>query len=272
VQALYATPGNERLAELFSRTFSVVCADDADLRDALYRLRFQVYCIENAFEDAAQCPDGRETDAYDPHSLHAALIHRYTNEVVGGVRLILPDPATGSELPIRTIVGGAERRFLGQFKGTVAEISRYAVHGAFRRRSGEDYPDVGFGGRAETERRRVMPYLTLGLMRGILGFCAQRNIEALCATMAPPLMRLLDHFGLHFQPIGPLVAFHGIRQPCFARYEDLLRGLRSKSADLVEVVERGFDNDRIPVPPLHLAPTIPFPGALRQQRRNPAAL
>src|SRR5579884_1312339 len=223
---------DEPLAEALTTAFAVVRAHSPHIKDALWRLRYQIYCVENQFENAADFPDGRETDEHDPHCLHAALVYRPLGAIAGGVRLIIPrtpeDP-----LPMFTLVGARERAFLRSLPQPLAEISRYAVAPAFRRRSGErQYADVNFAHmRADFDQRRVLPHITLGLMRAILVYGAEHKIRVLCATMAPALLRLLAGFGLYFEPIGPLVAFHGLRQPCYAYYSDLVEGLRRRRPD-----------------------------------------
>jgi len=234
----------EPLAQLFARSFAVVRADTPALRDAFFRLRYNVYCLENDFENPADFPDGRETDSFDEHSLHAALIHRPSRSLMGGVRLISPGLDGGRELPVQGLVGPQERRILEAFPARyTAEISRYTVSRLFRRRAGEhDFPDVTpYDWTGAAEYRRILPNITLGLMRAVLGYCAERDIRFLFATMAPPLLRLLDRFGLHFEPLGECVHFHGLRQPCYARYTDLLAGLRSRRSDFYDVVRAAFD-------------------------------
>ena len=252
-----AEPQSEALAKLFEKSFAVVQADTATLRDELYKLRYQVYCVENQFENPAEHPNGREKDAWDDFSLHAALIHKPYAAVIGGVRLVLPGHG---ELPIRTVVGREENRRLDALPADgTAEISRYAVSRVFRRRSGEgEYPDVAaHDWSLEEEYRRILPNITLGLMRAILGYCMDRGIEYLCATMSPALLRMLDRFGLHFESLGPRVDFHGSRQPCFAAYRDLLEGLRRHRPDLYEVVLSGFDSRWMaPIRPLPEMSTV----------------
>jgi hypothetical protein len=61
----------------------------------------------------------------------------------------------------------------------MAEISRYAISKSFRRRKGETgFPDVGYSPLDAETSRRLMPHLTLGLMRGIhrLGVLGKSNI------------------------------------------------------------------------------------------------
>jgi N-acyl amino acid synthase of PEP-CTERM/exosortase system len=85
---------------------------------------------------------------------------------------------------------------------------------------------------------RLMPHLTLGLMRGILQLGVSRQVQYLCACMRPALLRLLRQVGLTFRPIGPTVDYHGFRQPCIASIGDLLLGLETQSAELCSVVRR----------------------------------
>src|SRR5882724_13667013 len=65
-------------------------APDAALY-ALQRLRYEVYCLEQRFVDAARCTDGRESDEFDLHAIHfAAATDR--GEVVATLRLVLGSP------------------------------------------------------------------------------------------------------------------------------------------------------------------------------------
>jgi len=60
----------DRLSTYF-RVATEVTGDE--LREAL-RIRHQVYCIENPFENPGDHPDGFEQDEFDSHSLHSLLI------------------------------------------------------------------------------------------------------------------------------------------------------------------------------------------------------
>ena len=72
----------------------------------MQRLRYEVYCLEQRFVDAARCMDGRESDEHDLHSIHfAAATDR--GEVVATARLALDSPL---RLPPRAIRARAARR------------------------------------------------------------------------------------------------------------------------------------------------------------------
>ncbi len=142
---------------------------------AAFRLRYEVYCVENAFEDPADSPHGFETDAFDPGSLHSLLILRETQEVIGTVRLILPLSRCGREgtgLPMRDVchheLVETDNKFL-PWK-TTAEISRFAVSKKFRRRA-TDQKTVGGFVEPDGTRRRI-PDTSLGLMQAIVEMAA----------------------------------------------------------------------------------------------------
>lgn len=237
----------EGLTALYDQHFSVVPADTAALLDEAHALRYQVYCIEHRFEDPAQQVGNREVDAHDAHSVHAVLIHRSTGRVVGCVRLILPGDDSAVELPIRSLLTGADRDRFDQFeRKTTAEISRYAVSKEFRRRAGETlYPDVNIDLTAQ-DTRRLVPHMSLGLIRGIARLAADQGITHVCAVMAPALLRLLEQFGLRFERLGPPLEYHGVRQACIAAADELLAGLAHERRDYYQVVDAEYRQRNLP--------------------------
>jgi N-acyl amino acid synthase of PEP-CTERM/exosortase system len=221
------------------RDFEVMPASTPEMLEQIYALRYQVYCVEHPFEDPAEHPVGRETDCHDPFSVHAALVYRPSRELVGTVRLILPGSEVVPCLPVLALLGPKAQAELRRYPlDHMAEISRYVISKSFRRRKGEEeYPDLGYSSPEAESSRRLMPHLTLGLMRAILHLGVSRQVQHFCACMRPALIRLLWKLGLEFKPIGPPVDYHGFRQPCIASMTDLLLGLRTRRADLCRVVQ-----------------------------------
>jgi N-acyl amino acid synthase of PEP-CTERM/exosortase system len=155
--AKFGTEANSpRLIDLYHSYFEIVPAETEEQRRQAFHLRYQVYCVENAFEDPAQNPTGFESDAFDSSALHSLLIHRSTGDVVGTVRLILPQLALkGAGLPMRDICSHdliTRDNQIIPWVGT-AEISRFAVSKSLRRRAG-DGSVVGGAGRADHDPRR----------------------------------------------------------------------------------------------------------------------
>jgi N-acyl amino acid synthase of PEP-CTERM/exosortase system len=211
----------------YDKYFVVARATTAAHLEQVYRLRYQVYCIENAFEDPARQQGEYETDEDDDRSVHVLLLHRRTGEAVGTSRVILPHQTSLRPLPIARLLSGRARRRFDEFPAhQIAEVSRFAVSKQFRRRHGEEcYADIAFGnGDAEAvaNERRLMPNITLGLLRGVFGICLEHEVTYIAAVMEPPLIRILRRLSLDFEPIGELIEHHGLRQPCIARLADLI--------------------------------------------------
>jgi N-acyl amino acid synthase of PEP-CTERM/exosortase system len=217
----------------YERHFAVVRATTPELLRKAYRLRYQAYCVENQFEDPEQQVDRCETDHYDDHSEHTLLLHRRTGEVAGTSRVILPPEGEFRSLPIAALLNGVDQRRFGQSAET-AEISRFAILKQFRRRYGEQaYADVGSTENAsasEIIERHLLPFIILGLLRGVFGICLDFGITNLAAVMEPALIRIFRRLGLHFTPIGGLVEHHGLRQPCIARLADLVQQSRDSDS------------------------------------------
>jgi len=238
------------LREAYDQYFQVVRAETDDLREWSYRLRYQVYCIENAFEPVAENPGERETDRYDPQSVHSLLVHHPTGTVVGTTRLILPRVNDSAiPLPVETLcpadlLAGFAHRIPAE---RAAELSRFAVAKEFRRRA-EDKESVA-GGLSPTDAenpRRVIPHISLGLMQSVLAMATEHGITHIYAVMEPALLRMLRHLGIYFENIGPPVEYHGRRQPCFCEIDQILATTWEQRPDVWEVLT---DNARLRPPP-----------------------
>lgn len=204
---------------LVASQFEVVVAKTADELDDVFRLRYQVYCLERGFEPAV---NGREIDQFDDNAHHIMVLHRASRQAVGTARLVPPVPGRkGLEMPIDRVCGVS---LLGHLpRESTAEISRFALSKRYRM-------DGGATG----------SLLRLMLTRGILGLSSQVGLTHWCALMDPCLLRLLRTSAIHFQPVGPLVEYHGFRQPAFADIAEMLhRGEREQPVIWDFVTEGG---------------------------------
>lgn len=215
--------------------FLALPADTPELQREAHRLRYRVYCLERGFEDPAQNPGGLERDAYDGHAVQALLLHRMTGQALGTVRLVLHrSGARHGTLPIHSICRDPR---LGDphilpFE-TTAELSRLAISKVIRRCEGVDlYGDAARPDARVADGRCAVPQLTLGLMTVALQMGETYGVEQVCAVMEPALLRLVARFGLCFRPLGPLVEYHGLRQPCYARVDELLAGVAATRPDV----------------------------------------
>jgi N-acyl amino acid synthase of PEP-CTERM/exosortase system len=229
-----------RLMDIYNGYFETVLAETDQQREAAFRLRYEVYCVEHPFEDPAANPNGMEIDAYDRDAVHALLVHKENREVCGTVRLILPcDPAKG-DMPIRHICRHdlilSDNDTLP--RACTAEISRFAVSKKFRRRANEETMVGTIYGKGDDkgDSRRRIPNTSLGLMQAIVAMSAKSGVTHVCAVMEPMLLRMLGRLGIHFYPLGPIVDYHGRRQPCYSDLDLLLTRTWLERRDVWEIL------------------------------------
>ena len=133
------------LGNVFKGYFEIVPAYSNRLKDEVYRVRHQVYCEDLDFEPSRA--DGRETDEHDSHSLHLLMRSVKTGEFIGCTRLVRPRPRDpGYQLPFeKSCTGVLDSTIIDPMKlprNTIAEVSRLAVIGGYRRRKGESNSSI----------------------------------------------------------------------------------------------------------------------------------
>jgi N-acyl amino acid synthase of PEP-CTERM/exosortase system len=221
----------------FGHVFEGVAADTSELKAECFRIRYQVYCIEQGFEDPSSKP-GLEVDEYDERSVHALLVHRHSGLSIGTIRLVLHQGGERGSLPIHRVCQDPrihDRTFLPP--ESTAEVSRLAIAKLVRGQIAVA-PFAGHG-RAGTAPCRQPPILALGLLRIAVELGLARGIRYVCAVMEPSLRRMLSRCGIHFEPLGPLVRYHGWRQPCYAGVSTLLHGIQSERPDIWDAMTDG---------------------------------
>jgi N-acyl amino acid synthase of PEP-CTERM/exosortase system len=224
VQGEQFSPGiGTRISDEYYRWFDVIPAETAALRQKAYRLRYQVYCCEHQYETPDEHPQHMETDAFDSRSVHSLIVDRENGLAIGTVRLILPDPAHHeASLPIQQVCNHPLPPCLPV--SGVAEISRFAISKQMRKSAD--------GGVSKNLKCSVV----LGLMKAVVQTSFEYGITDWLAVMEPSLLRLLCRFGIYFAPIGPLIEYHGLRQPCHANVDRMLETVRQENFDLWEFV------------------------------------
>ena len=201
---------------------SVEIANTPALLREAYQLRHQVYCVERGFEEGQ---DGIERDEYDDFARHAVVRWRQTGEVVGTVRLILPQtPVRGDEFPIYRLCDPG--LFEGLPLATMGEASRFALAKQNTR-----------------QVRSISPasfsLLRLALIQGAVRLSAEAGHTHWLAVMEPTLLRLLRATGVYFEPLGPRVEYHGLRQPAVAELVPMLSRLAEEQPVVWDFLTQG---------------------------------
>ncbi len=195
-------PGSSLLASLRT-AYRVEVADHPDLVREAQRLRYQVFVRERAiFKPSSE--DLLETDEFDAWSHHLLIRRCDDREAIGTARLVTPCADRPVSLPIQRVCSADH---LGAIPlAGVGEISRFAIS-KYRRGGGDP---------------RIDSLLLLTLVEGVLHLSLRLGLTHWCAVMERSLMRLLRSIGIHFTPLGPLVAYYGQRQPALAKIASVL--------------------------------------------------
>lgn len=223
----------------FNEYFEMLPALSDELKNEVYKLRYQVYCIETGFENPDEHPDEIETDDFDKYSVHYLIRHRQSNIYAATTRLILPDRSNLDRLfPIEiysTIENHEELK--DKQRCYLAEASRFCVSKTFKKRK-NDYQGslVGISPdweqKRSAEERKMYPHLSIALYACLIKMSYENNIQYWYAVMEPALIRFFSTLGIYFKNIGPVTQYHGLRRPCVISVSDLLGGVFEKNPDI----------------------------------------
>ena len=225
-------PFDRTLLDRFQSQFRVVPANSVERVRITQRVRYQVYCIENPHEKCVD-PDGLERDEFDAHAAHSLLIHRASDTALGTVRLILPLPdALSRSFSLQRVMHvDALSEFQRLPLHTMGEVSRFSISRQFAR-AAETSVCAAFIGNSG-------PLMRLGLIQALVQMSACHGITHWCAAMEPTLLRMLAAMGIRFRPVGPLVEYHGLRQPCYCVVSDVLKCVRYERPTFWSVLTGG---------------------------------
>jgi N-acyl amino acid synthase of PEP-CTERM/exosortase system len=225
------TPKKPDLGSAFKQYFEIVPAFSDTLKDEVYRVRHQVYCEDLKFEPVRS--SGRETDEYDPNSLHLLIRSVKTNEFVGCTRIIRPFPDDPShQLPFeKTCAALLNRSIVDPAKlprHRIAEISRLAVVASYRRRKGEENSAVGISSEDfGTPQLPRFPYLPIGLYLGTTELARRYGIDTLFVLTEDRLASHFSKLGVKLQVIGDPVEHHGKRTPSMMGVNAIINDIRN---------------------------------------------
>ena len=214
----------------FSKYFEILPAIRDSEVAAAFRIRHSVYCEDLAWE--AIRPDGMETDDYDAHALHCLIRSRASGDFIGCVRLILTAPGDPhAPLPFERTCGPAlHRSVLDPAKlprDRIAEVSRLAIIGQYRRRRGEKHMPAG--GIQDTELDSAgqprFAWLLVGLYMGVFAIAARHGLEQLFLLSEPRLARHLNKIGITNVQIGNPTEHRGFRAPAVMDVQHVITNL-----------------------------------------------
>jgi N-acyl amino acid synthase of PEP-CTERM/exosortase system len=241
--ATASAPHPGELLRRFDSHFETLTADTPDLVPLAHRVRYQVYCVENRFENPDDHCNELEHDEFDSHAVHSLLVDRQTRDVLGTVRLVLPLPDAPhnsfaiQRLSNHSLLKGSRHLPLH----SAAEVSRFSLSREFGRRAVDkrlcgQCTDTAEG---ESLPHRSGPLMRLGLIQALVRMSMQQGITHWLAVMEPKMLRMLAAMAIHFEPLGGMVEYHGWRQPCFCNLADVLQRVKIERPTFWNVLTAG---------------------------------
>ncbi len=235
---------NLTLTESFERYFRVERAVSDAQKKRVFEIRYRVYCEEFKYEAVDNFPEGLEIDEYDQYSKHCLIIHRNSGVAAGCVRLV---PALGeydeNPLPLEKYCRSSlDWRYLEELKldrNKVCEISRLAVDGAFRRRTGESLTRFGeINGLAiNAQEQRSFSLIAVACFLAATALTEIDDRTNVFAMMEPFLPRLMHRSGIGFQRVGKDMDYHGIRAPYFITTQSALENMHGELIALYQWIK-----------------------------------
>ena len=236
------------LAETFKQYFTVQLADTAELKQKVYSIRYHVYCKEFGYEPLENFPDEMESDEYDHFSLHCLIIHKATQIPAACVRLVpTSNNKKNIQLPFEKYCSESlDKQFIEALnlqRDSECEISRLAVDGLFRKRTGESltrFGDVNLEFSKEEQRTFLLIAVAAFLAATVLTELSGRT--NVFAMMEPFLPRLLKRSGILFRRAGKDIDYHGIRAPYFITTQSALENMRPELLDLYHWIHQQLES------------------------------
>ncbi len=239
-------PTEPKLVDYFNLLYSVDTANTDELVEETFRLRYQVYCIENEFENPSETSHQMETDEFDSNSVHSIIKYNKTGQPIGSVRMVLPNEHDHTRsFPVQKICNHSiftDRKLFSIYRPI--EISRFCLSKSQRAMA---IPCKHSCIQLASQQAPFSPTLLnkygpmLGLIRGLIQMSSEYEITHWFAIMEPSLIRLLAKLGIYFKPIGTLINYHGMRQPCYIELSELLRRVYSEQLHVWEVITDNGD-------------------------------
>lgn len=219
-------------------------ADSPELREEVYRIRYEVYCQEFKFERAADFSDGLEQDVFDAQrSHHCLLLHRESGLFAGCVRLVtnhhdnLDEPLPFEE-GCNISLNNPDIAPMLEQRSKIGEISRLAVPSTFRRRRGDPCSPIGELAIPDFSRneRRCFPHIPMGLYLAAAAIGLKKNLDGVFAVMELRLVRHLRRFGIVFEQASDVIDYHGQRAVFYINRDGLFKHLQPEISDLLNTI------------------------------------
>lgn len=234
----------------FMQEFRFQLADSKQEKHRIYRLRYEIYCEELAYEEPADGSGRLEYDLYDQNALHCLIEHRRTGLVAACTRLVMPEPGSPTPLDRLPMESYGGRSLTHPYlhpemlpTESYYEISRLAIARAFRPQiKGSEVPGISDNPYDfSQEERATFSLLVSGLFLAGYALGYMSNKDLAFAMMEPKLPRLLAMAGFHFTKVGDTIDFHGQRSAYCLGREQAEAGMKKELQPLFRHIQNELE-------------------------------
>ena len=229
-------------AFMYEKLFETRFAHTDEERTQAFQVRYEVYCAEYGFEEAQKFSDKMERDAFDQCAQHALLIHRPSQKAVGTVRIIPPNiHDLELSFPLQESFSCKQLSNANNIK-RMCEISRLCILKDFRGKS--SFGQNNSKNTEKTKRDKVCDALAsklikfgpIGLLRSCYEMSLDRKLDSACAVLETRLIRSLRRLGICCQPLGPVIDYHGQRQPILIDFIETASNMQAQNKGMWEMI------------------------------------
>ncbi|HKY07873.1 MAG TPA: PEP-CTERM/exosortase system-associated acyltransferase [Candidatus Binatia bacterium] len=177
-----------------------------------YRLRYQVYCLREHYEDPAKHPQFLERDEYDTRSAHFIARNRCTGDWLGAMRLIV---GAAHNLPVARFSQVTWDSLRQVHSKNFAEASRLCTLLPFNDSSANSSLHQRKFGPPQCGATKPLQtsWISLGLIRAARQYCLAHDITFCFFLISDPLARILRRLGMEMEPVGSPCQHRGWRSP-----------------------------------------------------------
>ncbi len=231
----------------YHKTFKLYnCATELQ-KDQVYRMRNSIYCREHGYESPTAPESYIERDEYDDHAEHFLLRHRISNEMVGSLRVVLPNEQKPDEsFPMQKICDHPLLQFDSRALN-ICEISRFCMAPRFRQRGADgkflsSYHAQDKNGHRSgniTFVRRRISYPQAALLQGAFETALRTQIMDCIWMVEPDHLPSLRAIGFDYHVLGLRVDHHGGMQPLIFNIKHVLDGIKDAAPACWDVITDG---------------------------------
>jgi N-acyl amino acid synthase of PEP-CTERM/exosortase system len=237
------------LVEDFQKYFTLELATTPSQLEAVYRIRYRVYCEEFRYESAEAFPQQMESDEFDASSRHCLVSHKSSGMPAGCARLVLASEQQLMPLE-KFCLSALDQEKLRAFddkRHTLCEFSRLGVDGAFRRRQGEGESRFGEISALDCSKREQRTFSLIAVATILSALALSENIgrRHCFAMMEPFLPRLLRRSGMIVHPAGSEIEYHGARSPYYFETRELVSGMAEEFQEFYAAICAQFSAPRL---------------------------